>query len=357
MDSLHSFIKGECMEMCPKDEITFRVKEKLVHTLEVDPNFDNNNKSEMYSKRMVKSFSRSAAGKSMQDPKQLRPTAVLLKTVHYLLKDVIINDRVPWNVTCDFITDRLRSVRQDMVVQSLPVVDCINILQPIVNFYAYASYRSCNESISNFDPVLHRRQFQECIKRLLCLYDECDHKKICNKAYEEIQKSRPYYEALYVLLNLGNTDALSRAIRLRSQFKTKKFKLAVSASLALFENNFVRVCKILKQFSGLLLAVVCLHLPEIRKQTLKVMSVAYNSKNLIFPFSILKKLFLYENLGDVISDCTYYGLTSSEDGVYFIKLNFKEDELTKQPTHLDFVNEHLKTIEVPKLILDMQFIQ
>lgn len=64
-----------------------RMKEKLLHILEIDPNLDKNNKSEVYSNRMVKSFCRSAAGKNMQSPKQLRPTAVLLKTIHYLLKE------------------------------------------------------------------------------------------------------------------------------------------------------------------------------------------------------------------------------------------------------------------------------
>lgn len=68
--------------------------------------------------------------------------------------------------------------------------------------------------------------------------------------------------------------------------------------------------------------------PVFSRQTLKVMSVAYNSKNLIFPLIVLKKLFLYDDLDDVIKECTYYGLTCSQDGVHFIKLNFKDDVLT-----------------------------
>lgn len=48
---------------------------------------------------------------------------------------------LPFHVIYDFILDRLRAVRQDMIIQNFPVADSISILQPIVRFHAYAAYR------------------------------------------------------------------------------------------------------------------------------------------------------------------------------------------------------------------------
>lgn len=48
---------------------------------------------------------------------------------------------VPWIVIYDFIMDRLRAVRQDMVIQNLSAADSISLLQPMIRFYALAAYR------------------------------------------------------------------------------------------------------------------------------------------------------------------------------------------------------------------------
>lgn len=41
----------------------------------------------------------------------------------------------------DFVFDRLRAVRQDMVIQGIVGADAIDILEKIVRFHLYASYR------------------------------------------------------------------------------------------------------------------------------------------------------------------------------------------------------------------------
>lgn len=57
--------------------ISRRRKEGLIHALEKPPD----------KTKMIKSFSRSAAGKNLLDPKSLRPPEILLKTVNYLLTE------------------------------------------------------------------------------------------------------------------------------------------------------------------------------------------------------------------------------------------------------------------------------
>lgn len=46
-----------------------------------------------------------------------------------------------WNVVYDFIFDRLRAVRQDMVIQNIGGDEAIDILEKITRFHVYAGYR------------------------------------------------------------------------------------------------------------------------------------------------------------------------------------------------------------------------
>jgi hypothetical protein len=46
-----------------------------------------------------------------------------------------------WSIVYDFIFDRLRAVRQDLVIQGLGSVDSFKVLEPIVRFHSYAGYR------------------------------------------------------------------------------------------------------------------------------------------------------------------------------------------------------------------------
>lgn len=54
------------------------------------------------------------------------------------------------------------------------------------------------------------------------------------------------------------------------------------------------------------------------------MSVAYSSKNLVFPIHALKSLLLYDKEQDLINDCKYYGL-EVQDGICFLKSSFDDN--------------------------------
>lgn len=108
IDISENFVTGTCLEMCPKDEIEMQVfniellhkiiqsessecyrreREKILHKFEIIPSGDNHGLPKADRKRVVKSFSRSAAGKLMNIPENIRPPSVLLKTVYYLLHE------------------------------------------------------------------------------------------------------------------------------------------------------------------------------------------------------------------------------------------------------------------------------
>ncbi|CAG9768870.1 unnamed protein product [Ceutorhynchus assimilis] len=361
INSPDEYIKGQCMQMCPQEEILMREKERLLHVLEMVPGTEKHKKPQSDRSKMVKSFSRSAAGKQLQNPKNLRPPSVLLETIHYLFDEILLNKRVPWHVTYDFLMDRLRSVRQDMIVQNLSVAASICILQPIVRFYAYAAYRLCEEPLVNYDPHINETHLQESLKRLLCLYDECDrlfsNEIISQDSYciKRLENTRPEFEALYLILNLGSTTALMRGLSLPVKLrKNGLVQKAISLSMSYCKNNFVRVCYEIPTFSVLLQGVVAaIHLPEIRRKALNIMSVAYHCKNSAYPLLVLKKLLLYNDLNEVVSDCNYFGLKCDKiTNVHFIKTDFDNSKIKVPSTHLKTIDAEFENVKISDLILN-----
>lgn len=91
--------------------------------------------------KVVKEFSRSAAGVQTPKPHSLRTKNCLKRTVNYLLTDIIRDDRKPFHVAYDFIFDRLRAIRQEIVMQDLDEVTTIALIEPMIMFLAYSLYR------------------------------------------------------------------------------------------------------------------------------------------------------------------------------------------------------------------------
>ncbi|KAG5865462.1 hypothetical protein JTB14_008509 [Gonioctena quinquepunctata] len=350
------YIIGKCMEMCPTEEIEMRERERLLHFFEVVPGTEKSSLPKADRTRTVKSFSRSAAGKSMQDPNNLRPSDILLKTVKYLLDDVISRKDVQWKIIYDFVMDRLRSVRQDMVIQNISRAHQISILQPIVRFYVYASYRLCEENIYDFDTHINNTHLQECLKRLLCMYDYYDElskttgdgRAIFNGFFDE---NRPYFEALYIIFNLGNTIAITRVLNLSSRWRNAIVDVALEMSLSSLKHNFVRTCRIIELLPPLLASVAYLQIPGMRRDWLKIMSTAYNSKNLCFPVTVLKKLLLFNNEDEVISECIQYGLKVEDGGVFFSKNDFNSENAKVNSHRSVSIDRKLNDLDVSTLIL------
>ncbi|GJQ74081.1 hypothetical protein Trydic_g19003 [Trypoxylus dichotomus] len=368
--------------MCPSDEMKFRERERMLHMLEVVPGTESLRKPIADRSRIVKMHTRSAAGANMSLPKNLRTVEALLKTVNYLLQDVITSKILAWHHVYDFITDRLLAVRQDMVIQRLSTLHYINLLEPIIRFYAYSAYRLCEHPIEQFDPVLNNNHLQESLKRLLKLYDESDYTS--NNSVDIIESSgRPFFEALYIVFNLGDPNAITRGLSLKKHWRLEVVKRSLEISRAMVEGNWYRVCTLIKNLPTLLAAVASLHLPLIRRdlkegrmrsnlhikgklqhrhfdgvqfeeihvwEALKKMAVAYNSKNLTFPVEALQKQLLYSNKTDLINDCEYYNIKVENDAIRFMKGVINHQDVVK-PRQEEFIYKKLSRRNIPDLVL------
>lgn len=82
------------------------------------------------------------------------------------------------------------------------------------------------------------------------------------------------------------------------------------------------------------------------------MSVAYSSRNLLYPSAALADLFLAGSADEVVDECRHYGLSADVDaGISFDKNSFDCNARVRPPVHLNVVDEKLAAVDVTKLLL------
>ena len=113
----------------------------------------------------------------------------------------------------DFITDRLRSIRQDLIIQGNPDVTISrNILEISTKFHLYANYKLASQPTpeQGFNKDSNFKQLLECLKTWLSFTntDELD-------AQEAI--------GIYLMLNLGSKGIFKKMFQGKSYFMIKKY--------------------------------------------------------------------------------------------------------------------------------------
>ncbi|XP_063974825.1 germinal-center associated nuclear protein isoform X1 [Diachasmimorpha longicaudata] len=340
-------ILGRCSSMCPDKERRFREKEGLLHPFEIVESQKNVKKPEADPQKIIKCYSRSGAGKSMvHDLTQLRPGPVLLSTLRYLFTQIVTRSDVDWAVIYNFVFDRLRAVRQDLIIQRLDVSTTIKILEPIVRFHVYAAQRLCDRSLEDFVPKFNNQHLLECIKELLVKYDERD-----LESSNLFCSNRAQIETLYLLLYLGESATIERALKLPAEYrKSPTMKMAVKISLAWYVRNYVQVCRAIVKLPPLLAMAAMINLPRIRRDTLQVMSSAYNSTQLCYSGEDLRKLLLYKSTEQLHAECRNFGLDIINENICFQKCKFKVHE-REGKLQKAFPDEMLHLF-LPKIILN-----
>jgi len=84
-------------------------------------------------------------------------------------------------------------------------------------------HRLCERNISEFDAKINNKHLLECIKQLLVLYDQRNATGD-TEVHKDLEKltlkdSRSEMEAIYILLHIGECEALKRALALSSDLK------------------------------------------------------------------------------------------------------------------------------------------
>lgn len=238
---------------------------------------------------------------------------------------VLLNSDRPFNVRYDFIFDRLRAVRQEIVIQNFSSSKAVTILEPIVMFLSFSLIRLSGSPIAVFDPMICTQHLQECLWKCLTCYEEMENLE------SVFRSNRIIVEGIYLLLNMDDTSALQRALMLDLQLKsTFIVQSAIKISINFHLKNFYKVIDGIKNMPHLLCGVAALKIPKIRKEVLKTFSIAYNSSTLSVPIEFLEKLLVYESRKILIEDLrllgVYEGREESPTHVIFNKKKFDDSK-------------------------------
>ncbi|XP_039290932.1 uncharacterized protein LOC111048691 [Nilaparvata lugens] len=282
---------------------------------------------------------------------------------YYLLTQVIYDARVPWCKRYHFIADRLRAVKQDLIIQQPSVFESISILEPMVRFYFLAEYWGKREDDptglkqeiqqrSEFVPVLNQQQLEECLKYLLSLYDEVGD----FFAFP----ARPQMEALYQLQYLGETEALRRGVAL-PQNPSQDLRFALKMSLEWYNKKYSSVIRYSKHLTAFLRMAFSFNLPKIRRYALEVMNTAYSNKNpnlnSHYPLDHFTKLLNFRNPSEASRLCEIYEVMVCKNKVMFLKkkfmaVDFDVDSVLGVDNGDEYVDESLKDYKLCNLLIN-----
>ncbi|CAB1324360.1 unnamed protein product [Coregonus sp. 'balchen'] len=277
--------RGVCLSMCPVRELQDRETQNLLHRFEVLAGTEREHWPRADPSRVVKEYARPAAGKDSTRPSDLRPPAVLLKTVFYLIDNIAASPTLrPWT-EASHLHCMPSLVRQDMIIQRVSGADCVAVLERTIRFLIYASYRLCGEPLRLYDPRINDTHLQESLSWLLDCYTK----------------------------------------RIRS---SPVMRLALSVSRAFMERNPVRLFRLAHSLNFLQSCALHRHLEACRRDLLLLYSHGHSSKNCRFPLHKLAHI-LALDVPLTTQLCQAHGVEVHGDSVVFSKTSFTEPEAGK----------------------------
>lgn len=337
-------VKALCTQMCPDQEFNFRVKNNLVNKLE---------KRTLNSKlqyQLVKEYRRPAAGKEVK-PSELRTIETLIKTTIFLVEEIHERDDVHYIQVYEYLFDRFRAIRQDLIIQQLYNIDYIQILEVILRFYILSDYKLCLNK--DYDEYMNYQHLSEVLFTIIK----------SNKS-----ENLGIYCSIYMLLNVENKFNLSMQIlRLAKSLRKEYYPMNNCLRLIKYytQKNYVNMFRALKNLPLICQMAFHRRLPAIQKTMINQYNVAFSWKNSKFPVSKFVELASLNNKQSLQKyiDCQMI-IIDEEDNIVFQKKNVKvesnqkmnERERMNQIDQILRVKDEkdilLKSFEVRRLTID-----
>ena len=301
-------ITGKCTGMCPKDEIIAREKSRRLSVFEMMAGTEKHKFPKANHEICIKEYSRSAAGCKI-DVGKLRPASVLLKCMEFLIENVINQEKHErsWLEVYDFVSDRIRAIRQDMVVQRIDSDVVIKILKNAVRFHIVVLEECKTEKDFNRASCLD--QLHACLLPLL----ECVKITKNNSLHDE-------FGLYYILLNINSTSILLNSIRTLfkdGQFLNRCGNRHLILELALADNflNYHKLFKIFEKLPYITSCCLAINLNNLRFNSLRIIAKAYSSKNSKLPLEKLTDWLKFDSCQDAKEFCGMTGLDTEKDCV------------------------------------------
>lgn len=284
-DAQNQTIKvGKCEKFCPANEYRLRVRERLVHKFESSKN----------GYQLVKQFSRPAAGQKCPGDKDVRSPECLVRCVRYLVTTVMQAEVARADITdvYDFVFDRLRAVRQDLVLQAaVPAQDQVFILGVCVRFHVVMGHLLARHA--SFSAHINSQHQLDCVKSCLLLQGALVEPSTHTLA------SLDTLQCLYLLTNLDSAHAVNWAINQPSSSGGGSLGMCLDVARSYREGNYVRFFRQVANLPSLFLLAVFKYCKLLLSLAVSVNRLAYKSPNIKFPCDHLARLLWVSRTGNL----------------------------------------------------------
>jgi len=331
-------VVGVCQKFCPDKESNLRRKQKLLHRWERGDGL-----------WPVKEYSRPAAGQGPPQPSSVRDPQTLVECAKYLVNIVMRSGLKEHREgkdlleLYDFLFDRFRAIRQDLVLQQIYCDVTQFILTICIRFYLVFGQLLSTQPPHLFSSHICNSHLLECSKSCLLLK-------------ETPQKLRNEVSAIYLLTNLSSPEAIRWALQQCSKDKDLDCTLlreCLLISEVYRQGNYIRFFKLIKTLPIALLLATARHCQLMALRAVKVHSVSYSSKNLKFPLSKFSSD-LYLSSENSLEICNSHGQTTStnpdDSWIRWDKSSFIEPE--NHPLYYsDVLQKLMGNYDLSKVIL------
>ncbi|XP_026820279.1 uncharacterized protein LOC113558899 [Rhopalosiphum maidis] len=264
---------GTCQDMCPEKERLLRIHGNMVSPFEckmIDT------KLEPVFEMMVKQYARSSADQANPLSQELRPTPILIKTMHYMLKNIIYpiesnieQDLASWY---DFCWDRLRAIRKDIVQQNLQNSEVVTILEQIGRFHI-----ACYDLMlgyTGFDIKLNTENLNNCIQMLMPMYRDS----------EQPCPNEPEFVSYELLMHLGNPQFHIAYDLLPIHIKqTPQVRFCIKANNTYLQSSDCKTFfNLLRSTTYMNCCILQRVIPSIRYNNIKMMNMSYTTVKRVY---------------------------------------------------------------------------
>ncbi|EPY77865.1 hypothetical protein CB1_001169009 [Camelus ferus] len=325
LDKARTFV-GTCPDMCPEKERYMRETRSQLSVFEVVPGTDQVESRvpgapspgccprwvfgvEVDHAAAVKEYSRSSADQEEPLPHELRPSAVLSRTMDYLVTQIMDQKEGSLRDWYDFVWNRTRGVRKDITQQHLCDPVTVSLIEKCTRFHIHCAHFMCEEPMSSFDAKINNENMTKCLQSLKEMYQDLRNRGVlCAREAE--------FQGYNVLLSLNKGDILREVQQFHPAVRnSSEVKFAVQAFAALSSNNFVRFFKLVQSASYLNACLLHCYFSQIRKDALRALNVAYTvstQRSTVFPLDSVVRMLLFRDSEEATDFLNCHGLTVSD---------------------------------------------
>ncbi|KAK4324325.1 hypothetical protein Pmani_005040 [Petrolisthes manimaculis] len=329
-----TYLSATCPDMCPELERYMRDVQYDLSSFEMtDGVLDH--------RLVTKRFSRSSADKEEPLPHELRPGPVLLKTMDFLICNVINRGDekgMEVDVWYNYLWNRTRAVRNDLMQQQLTDEVAVVIMERCTRFHIYAAARLCEEPPDLFDTKMNTEHLTKSLQTLKELYHDLAERG-------EYFDTEAEFRAYEMLLNLSDGETIvTQYSKFREDVqKSCSVQFALKVILAVMFNNYSKFFKLVRQASYLQGCLLHRYFRQIRVRGLDTMIKAYKNKQFV-PLSTIRNILGFEDDDDATAFLKCHGLNVEGEGIVLDKHSF-----ISHPDELPVMVRPLKLVEVKRI--------